>query len=191
MVLKWLVDNSYDRSGQSIKRGKGDSTIATDTYAWSIAAVGPSKLEKLGMNPDRIMEFAEDNCSVEVEYIRPEGKSIKIKGFDFVPERHIARGGVVSSEWTAQMVVAFKIMEDFYGDVCKQGYKVKAMNIFFFGEYGYLKSLSHGQGELLTYATQDFVDTGTDVFYSKENLPVLAGTAYTIFLRIIITTVRV
>ncbi len=188
MVLKWLVDNSYDRSGQSIKRGKGDSTIATDTYAWSIAAVGPSKLEKLGMNPDRIMEFAEDNCSVEVEYIRPEGKSIKIKGFDFVPERHIARGGVVSSEWTAQMVVAFKIMEDFYlkkGMSAKaRGYKLKADEyLFSLGNMVISSPSPTGQGEsCLPYATQDFVDTGHGWFTPKgKSTGSLAGTAYTIF----------
>ncbi len=187
-VLKWLADHTYDKSDQPIKRGKGDSTIATDTYAWSIAAVGPARLEKMGMSPDRIMEFAESNCSVEVDYTRPEGKKIKVKGFDFAPERHVARGGVVSSEWTAQMVVAFKVMEDFYlekGMVAKaRGYRLKADE--------YLSSLGNmiisspspsGQGEsCLPYATQDFVDTGHGWFTPKgKSTGSLAGTAYTIF----------
>jgi hypothetical protein len=134
------------------------------------------------------MEFAEDNCSVEVEYIRPEGKSIKIKGFDFVPERHIARGGVVSSEWTAQMVVAFKIMEDFYlkkGMSAKaRGYKLKADEyLFSLGNMVISSPSPTGQGEsCLPYATQDFVDTGHGWFTPKgKSTGSLAGTAYTIF----------
>jgi len=40
-TINWLVNNTYDRPDLPVKRGKGDSTIATDTYAWSIAAIGP------------------------------------------------------------------------------------------------------------------------------------------------------
>jgi outer membrane murein-binding lipoprotein Lpp len=187
-VLNWLVNHTYDKIDLPIKRGRGDSTIATDTYAWSIAAIGPQKLEELGMNPDRIMEFAEENCSVEVSYARPEGKSVKIKGFDFAPQRHLARGGVVSSEWTAQMVLAFKIMADFYynkGMVAKaRAYELKADT--------YLAGLGNmiisspspsGQGETcLPYATQDYVDTGHGWMTPKGNRTgSVAGTAYAIF----------
>lgn len=187
-VLNWLVKNTYDRPGLPIKRGKGDSTIATDTYAWSIAAIGPEKLERMGMSPDRIMEFAEANCSVEVEYTRPEGRVIKMKGFDFAPQRHVARGGVISSEWTAQMVISFRIMEEFYSkkgmSAKARGYKSKADE--------YLSSLGNmiisspspsGQGEsCLPYATQEFVDTGHGWLTPKgKSTGSLAGTAYTFF----------
>ncbi len=187
-VLEWLKEHTYDETDIPIKRGKGDSTIATDTYAWSIAAIGPEKLERIGMNPDRIMEFAEANCSVEVDYLRPEGKTVKIKGFDFASKRHLGRGGIVSSEWTAQMVISFKIMESFYsrkGMSSKaHGYRVKAEE--------YLASLGKmiisspspsGQGEsCLPYATGDFVDTGHGWFTPKGNSTgSLAGTAYTFF----------
>jgi hypothetical protein len=187
-VLSWLVKHTYDKPGLPIKRGKGDSTIATDTYAWSIAAIGPEKLERLGMSPDRIMEFAESNCAVQVDYSRPEGRVIKVKGFDFAPQRHVARGGVVSSEWTAQMVISFKIMEEFYsqkGMTAKaRGYKNKADE--------YLSSLGNmiisspspsGQGEsCLPYATQEFVDTGHGWLTPKgKSTGSLAGTAYTFF----------
>ncbi|MGE5197558.1 MAG: PilZ domain-containing protein, partial [Deltaproteobacteria bacterium] len=33
-ALAWLVSHTYDSTEVPIKRGKGDSTIATDTYAW-------------------------------------------------------------------------------------------------------------------------------------------------------------
>jgi outer membrane murein-binding lipoprotein Lpp len=187
-VLSWLVNHTYDKIDIPIKRGKGDSTIATDTYAWSIAAIGPEKLEELGMNPDRIIEFAEENCSVEVSYARPEGKSVKIKGFDFAPQKHLARGGVVSSEWTAQMVLAFKIMADFYynkGMIAKaRAYELKAD--IYLAELGNMIISSpspSGQGETcLPYATQDCVDTGHGWMTPKGNRTgSVAGTAYTIF----------
>ncbi len=187
-VLKWLVAHTYDKGEVPIMRGKGDSTIATDTYAWSIAAIGPEKLESLGMNPDRIIEFAEDNCSVEVDYYRPEGRVVKVKGFDFAPLRHVARGGVVSSEWTAQMVLSFRIMADYCyqkGMVAKaRSYERKADE--------YLSSLGNmvisspspsGQGEsCLPYATLDFVDTGHGWMTPKgKTTGSVSGTAYTIF----------
>ena len=187
-VLSWLLNHTYDKIDIPIKRGKGDSTIATDTYAWSIASIGPEKLEELGMNPDRIIEFAEENCSVEVSYARPEGKSVKIKGFDFAPQKHLARGGVVSSEWTAQMVLAFKIMADFYynkGMIAKaRAYELKADT--YLAELGNMIISSpspSGQGSTcLPYATQDCVDTGHGWMTPKGNRTgSVAGTAYTIF----------
>jgi len=187
-VLNWLVRHTYDRADIPIKRGKGDSTIATDTYAWSIAAIGPEKLEEVGMNPDRIMEFAEQNCSVEVSCVRPEGQTIKIKGFDFAPQRHVARGGVVSSEWTAQMVLAFKIMADFYykkSMIAKaRAYTLKADT--YLAELGNMIISSpspSGQGEsCLPYATMDYVDTGHGWMTPKgSRTGSVAGTAYTLF----------
>ncbi|OQB09344.1 MAG: PilZ domain protein [Candidatus Omnitrophica bacterium ADurb.Bin205] len=187
LVLSWLIKHAYDKVDVPIKRGRGDSTIATDTYAWSIAAIGPDKLRALGMDPDGIMNFAVANCAVEVEYLRPEGNRVKVKGFDFAPQKHVARGGVVSSEWTAQMVISFRIMEGFYS---KRGNLKRA------GEYGakardYLSSLGNmiisspspsGQGEsCLPYATLEFVDTGHGWFTPKgKSTGSLAGTTYTI-----------
>jgi hypothetical protein len=187
-ALSWLVKHTYDKSEIPIKRGKGDSTIATDTYAWSVAAVGPQKLEELGMNPDRIMEFAEQNCAAEVVYTRPQGQEVTIRGFDFAPQRHVARGGVVSSEWTAQMIMAFRIMADFYykrGMMAKsRAYDLKADT--YLGEIGNMVISSpspSGQGEsCLPYATQDFVDTGHGWMTPKgSNTGSVAGTAYTLF----------
>jgi len=187
-AITWMVNNTYDRPDLPVKRGKGDSTIATDTYAWSIAAIGPEKLLSLGMDPDRIMEFVEENCSVEVDFVGLDGKSVKVKGFDFAPILHTARGGVVSSEWTAQMVVSYKIMEDF---CLKKGNKAKA------AEYGlkaqmYLGELCKmiisspspsGQGQgCLPYATLDQVDTGHGWSTPKgSHTGSVSGTTYTLF----------
>jgi hypothetical protein len=187
-AFSWLLENTYAKEELPVRRGKGDSTIATDTYAWSIAAIGPEKLEEAGLKPDRIMEFAEENCAVEVEYLRPEGYTVRIKGFDFARQRHLARGGVVSSEWTAQMVIAFKIMSAFYSKKNipdqSRAYAMKADE--------YLSELSKmiissaspsGQGEgCLPYATNDYVDTGHGWMTPKgRSTGSVAGTAYTIF----------
>jgi len=187
-TLSWLVQHTYDRQDLPIKRGKGDSTIATDTYAWSIAAIGPEKLKTLGMDPDKIMEFVEENCMVEVNFIRPSGQVVKIQGFDFAPQRNVSRGGVVSSEWTAQMVVSFKIMADYY---LKNGQTDKA-TVYRNKADNYLAQLGNmiisspspsGQGEgCLPYATQDDVDTGHGWMTPKgKHTGSVSGTAYTIF----------
>jgi hypothetical protein len=187
-LVNWLVQHTYDKTDIPVRRGKGDSTIATDTYAWSVAALGPVKLEELGMNPDRIVEFAEQNCVVEVLYTRPGGQVIKIKGFDFAPQRHVSRGGVVSSEWTAQMALAFKIMADFYhkkGMITKgRAYEMKADE--YLAELGNMIISSpspSGQGQsCLPYATQDFVDTGHGWMTPKgQSTGSVAGTTYALF----------
>jgi len=187
-TLAWLLNHTYDRPDLPVRRGKGDSTIATDTYAWSIAALGPEKLIEMGMDPDKIMEFVEENCSVEVNFAKPDGKNIKIRGFDFAPERHTARGGVVSSEWTAQMVVSYKMMEDFYAKKSNLGkaqyYKKKAQR--YLGELSNMiisSASPSGQGQgCLPYATQDHVDTGHGWMTPKgSHTGSVSGTVYTIF----------
>jgi TolA-binding protein len=183
-ILNWLVKYSYARQQLPIKRGKGDSTIATDTYAWSIAAIGPQKLEELGMAPDKILEFAESTCVVEVDYQRPEGQVLKIKGFDFAPRQHLARGGVVSTEWTAQMILAFKLMARYYA---QKGMFAKAQ-VYALKADEYLAQLANlvisspspsGQGEgCLPYASEENVDTGHGwVTPQGKSTGSIAGTA--------------
>lgn len=187
-VAGWLLKHIYDKLDVPVKRGKGDATIATDTYAWSIAALGPEKLEELGMNPDKIIEFAEQSCGVEVCYVRPEGSETKLRGFDFAAQKHLARGGVVSTEWTAQMILAFRIMRDYYhkkGMAAKaRTYELKADN--------YLAELCtmiisspspSGQGEgCLPYASRDAVDTGHGWMTPQGKATgSVSATAYTLF----------
>ena len=186
-TLNWLTLHIYGRQDLPVARGKGDSTIATDTYAWFIAAIGPQKLKDLGMDPDKIMEFVEENCAIEVNFTRPNGQSVLIKGFDFAPQRHVARGGVVSSEWTAQMVVSFKIMAEFYklsGPLKALEYKNKAdMYLEQLGNMLISSSSPSGQGEgCLPYATLDFVDTGHGWMTPKgRSTGSVSGTVYTLF----------
>ncbi len=188
-ILNWMVSNTYDRQDLPVKRGRGDATIATDTYAWSIAAVGPEKLLNLGMDPDKIIEFVEENCQVEADFRRSGHEpAVKIKGFDFAPQRHTARGGLVSSEWTAQMVVSYRIMEDFYrrkGDQRRAAdYSQKAQ--MYLGQLCQMiisSASPSGQGQgCLPYATLDQVDTGHGWFTPKgKHTGSVSGTAYTLF----------
>ena len=187
-ILNWLVKHTYAKSDIPIIRGKGDSTIATDTYAWSVAAIGPEKLKKIGMDPDKIMEFAEENCRVEVDYCRPDGQVLKVQGFDFAPERHLARGGVASSEWTAQMALSFKIMADYYrqNGSPAEAKRYQDKYIYYLGELGKMIISSpspSGQGEsCLPYATHEVADTGHGWITPKGNTTgSLSGTVYAIF----------
>jgi hypothetical protein len=186
-ALNWLLKHTYDRGEVPVKRGRGDSTIATDTYAWSIAALGPQKLREVGMDPDKIIQFAEENCAAEAAFKRPQGE-IKIKGFDFAAQRHLARGAVISSEWTAQMVLAFQIMADDY-----QRKNLTQRERFYAAKRdAYLAELSKmvisspspsGQGQgCLPYASADFVDTGHGWMTPRgSSTGSVSGTVYALF----------
>jgi len=187
-ILNWLLRHTYDQTDVPIKRGKGDSTIATDTYAWSIASIGPEGLEKIGMHPDKIIEFAEQTCVTEIEYRRPEGTLVKVKGFDFASSRNLARGGIISCEWTAQMILSFKIMGKYYQE---KGIKNKSLAYEWKAD-DYMSQLAKmiisspspsGQGQgCLPYASQDNADTGHGWTTPKGSCTgSVSATAYTLF----------
>ncbi len=187
-ILNWLVTHAYGGNTPPIKRGKGDSTVATDTYAWSIAALGPAALRDIGMDPEKIMEFAEDNCAVSVNFRRPDAKTVEVKGFDFAKYANMPRGGVISSEWSAQMVISYLVLSDFFGrekNFEKQEfYRDKAD--FYLNELSKLIISSPsptGQGEgCLPYATSEDADTGHGWRTPRgSSTGSIAGTCYTIF----------
>lgn len=187
-IVNWIRTHAYDKADIPIRRGKGDSTIATDTYAWSIASLGVDRLIGLEMNPEDILKFAEDNCGATVEYTLPNGKAISVKGFDFAKERHLPRGGVISCEWTAQMALSYKILSKYFASKAD---KLKEKLYSEIAE-GYLEELTKmvisspspsGQGQgCLPYASSDFVDTGHGWMTPKgKNTGSVSATIYTIF----------
>ncbi|MEA3369411.1 MAG: hypothetical protein U9Q24_03560 [Candidatus Ratteibacteria bacterium] len=187
-VLTWLKNNAYIKAERRLKRGRGDATIATDTFSWAIAALGPALLTEQGMNPDDILEFAEKNCKVTVDYSSPSGDKGKITGFDFAKPRHIGRGGIISSEWTAQMVVSFRIMCDFYfrKNNLKKAKIYQDKAEFFLAELDKLTIDSNtriGQRAIcLPYSTHQNVDTGHGWRTpAGRNTGCIAGTVYAIF----------
>ncbi|MDD3233998.1 MAG: hypothetical protein PHG46_01845, partial [Candidatus Omnitrophica bacterium] len=126
--------------------------------------------------------------AVEAEYVKQDNRTVKIKGFDFSAAEHLARGGVVSSEWTAQMILAFRIMADFYSakgiESKVQMYEAKA-DEYLNGLVNLIVSSPSpsGQGQsCLPYATHDSVDTGHGWISPKgKRTGSVSGTAYTLF----------
>lgn len=130
-IKNWISKYAYTENQVPINRGKGDSTIATDTYAWSITALGPKTLKEMEMDPDLILKFAANNCKVKTMFEYDQQK-IPVEGFDFAKSRNAARGGVISCEWTAQMILAYQIMANFYQDKNKEKYKKYADEALFY-----------------------------------------------------------
>ncbi|HTY45266.1 MAG TPA: hypothetical protein VMD52_04690 [Patescibacteria group bacterium] len=188
-ILQWLATHINNKTDDvALRRKRGDSTIVANSHLWAVVALGPEQLERMGINPDRILEFAEQNFLVEVTYTRPEGQTIKIKGFDFDPPRHAARGGIAFPEWTAQVVIASQMMADFYfkkAMIAKaRSYELKADE--------YLSQLCNmiisspspsGQGEsCVPAATHDYVDAGHGwTTPGGKSMGSVAATAYTLF----------
>lgn len=190
-ILGWLknyamIPHDADHKSPPINRGKGDSTIATDTFAWSLAALGPQKLKELDMDPEKVMEFAENNCKVTVDFKRPSGVTVKVSGFDFTREANLPRGGLVSPEWTSQVIVSYAMLSKYLRDQNNENAAFYTHKAFF-----YLDELNKliitspspkGQGEgCLPYATLANVDTGHG-WNTPEGSSTcsVAGTAYTI-----------
>lgn len=164
-IERWLKKYSYTYHYVPVRRGRGDSTIATDTYAWSITSLGPEKLKEMGMDAEEIIRFAIENCRVETFFER-EGRKIPVEGFDFAKVEHLPRGGVISSEWTAQMVLAFEILSNYFkeeGDLKKYQY-YKELSLYYLGELQKMIIASPsplGQGRAcLPYASEENVSTG-------------------------------
>lgn len=187
-TLRWIREHTYSKKEGGLRRGKGDATIATDTLAWAIASIGPAALLKEGMDPGGIMRFAEENCLVSTNFTRPSGDVVMVNGFDFAKAKNIARGGVVSCEWTAQMAIAFKMMSDFYAELNEP----KEASIYGKKADLYLSELDKmvisspspsGQGAgCLPYASQPNADTGHG-WRTPSGMQTgsVSGTAYTIF----------
>jgi hypothetical protein len=189
-TLKWIKDNTYSAREGGMNRGKGDSTIATDTLAWAIAAIGPATLAREGMDPDDIMKYAEEHCLVTAPFTRPGGDSVEVTGFDFAKARNIGRGGIVSTEWTAQMVISYSMMAGYrkeLGDKAGSAeYEAKARTYMNELDKMIISSPSpSGQGAgCLPYASQPSVDTGHGWRTpSGDQTGSVSGTAYAIFAR--------
>lgn len=187
-TLAWLLKHAADRRSGSFKRGKGDATIATDTFSWSIAAIGPAVLAASDFDPEGIMEFAEEHCRVEVDFERPDGRKVRVTGFDFAKPQNQGRGGVVSTEWTAQAVVTFRVLESYFeslGNSDKADY-YRDKSRFYLNELQkmIISSPSRvGQGRgCLPYASAENAETGHGWRTpSGDRTGSVAGTAYGIF----------
>ncbi|MBN2482723.1 MAG: hypothetical protein JXD21_00815 [Candidatus Omnitrophica bacterium] len=182
-IDEWLDRYAYTQKAVPINRGRGDATIATDTYTWSITALGPQVLLQYDMDPDQIVEFAIKNCEVNVD-LRRHDLLVQVTGFDFAKAQHIPRGGVISCEWTSQMVLALEILADYYRtrDAEKSRYYFEKA-LFYFEELQKMVINSPSPvGKAyptLPYASQSFIDTGHGWRTPKgDQVGSLAATAY-------------
>ena len=187
-ILVWLQKYAYGNKPVPINRGKGDATIATDTYAWSIAALGAKRLQSIDMDPEAIVQFAEEHCSVTVPFTTYFGDAVEVQGFDFAKNQNSARGGVVSCEWTAQMILSYKLLSTYFvrqAEMRKaKHYETKALQ--YLGELTKMivsSKSAFGQGRwCLPYASAENVDTGHGWRTPQgSNTGSVASTAYAIF----------
>ena len=182
-IKKWIDTYAYTDKGVPVNRGKGDSTIATDTYAWSITALGPQELISLKMNPEVILDFAVKNCRVTTHF-KVKDKEVFVTGFDFAKVRNLPRGGVISCEWTAQMILAFEILSNYYQDKNpdKANYYWERANYYFDELQKMVINSPSPLGRAnptLPYASASFVDTGHGWRTPKgDKVGSLASTAY-------------
>jgi prefoldin subunit 5 len=163
-IKRWISRYSYTKHKVPINRGKGDATIATDTYTWSVTALGPETLYSMGMDPEEILEFAEKNCKVTVNFEYNDRK-IKVEGFDFAKMKHSARGGIISGEWTAQMILAYEVMADYFKQKDSKKYREYLEKAYYYSnqlQKMIITSPSRaGRVEpCLPYASSPYVDTG-------------------------------
>ncbi len=187
-VFSWIRKYAYSVTERRMNRGKGDATIATDTFSWAVAAIGPEKLKQFDFDAEAIMEFAENHCKVTVSYQQPGGKAAKATGFDFAKAQNIGRGGIISTEWTSQMIVSYQMLSRYFekiGNLEKSAvYRDKAT--FYLSELQKLfitspSKIGKGRG-CLPYASVDNAETGHG-WRTPKGLRTgsVAGTAYGIF----------
>lgn len=109
-VLRWLKEVVYDKEEGMFHRGfneKGvDRLKGLDTVSWTISALGPELLMQMGIDPYRLMEYAEREFFVKAAV---EGN--QVMGFDFTDKNGSDRGvRVIWLEGTGQQIVAYQVM---------------------------------------------------------------------------------
>ncbi|MBN1898513.1 MAG: hypothetical protein JW827_07020 [Spirochaetes bacterium] len=176
-VKNWLKANSFHGVYDNclITRGKRDSMPAMDVYAWSITALGPEELYFMLIDPNEVMEFAMKNFEVQTTFIRPDGTKVNVTGFDYTMPSRANRRGVVSGEWTAQMIGSLKIMADYYKDKDFQKYQYYDQKVLFYES----ELLKMKVGNALPYASEQNAETGHGWRTPRgENIQSLASSAY-------------
>jgi len=186
LIFQWLV-NHIDKPELSVKEDKGDITTTTNTYAWSIVAIGPERLFEAGMDADKILELVKAKCLATTSYRGSDGETITVSGFDFALSQRVGRSPVISAEWTAQMVISYRIMYKYYqqkADFEKAKYYDKLANDYLTEITKLIISASSPTGEgggYLLYTTSESSDTGGWMTSRGNRGGSVAGIAYALF----------
>ena len=155
-IKKWFLSVAYNKDYQSFNCGYNefgvDKTRALDTVSWAIAALGPEELVSWGLNPAKMIQFAEDNFQVKQEV-----KGTVVEGFDFTDEKgkDPNRQRVIWLEGTGEMILAYQVMADYYqrqSDPSRaDSYQEKAVK--FLGELDKLNKLTGLPDGVLPYTS--------------------------------------
>jgi len=135
-VLHWLKTVAYNKQEHRFNRGYThglDSAVATDVQSWGISALGVKTLDTLEPNlAEKIIAFIEQHCIAEIVYKQPDGKTVMVRGVDFVDHdasTHLGRKPLVSPEWTFQLINAYRKMEQDCrqqkDSMCEQKYRTR------------------------------------------------------------------
>jgi hypothetical protein len=186
-ILEWMKKRVYIKAENRIWRGKNDSKIATDTVSFGIPAIGPKALYANDMDPEKLIQYMENTTKVTTTFTNNKGLVLKITGFDYTDPAKIGRKGVISSEWTAQMVTTYQVMADYFKAKDQKKYEYYNLRADFYNNEleKMLISLDSAKGDTagLPYST-GHVDTGHGWQTPKSPFVIsIAGTAYTLLAR--------
>ncbi|MFH1776067.1 MAG: PilZ domain-containing protein [Candidatus Omnitrophota bacterium] len=188
-IENWLVNVAYNKKHFRFNRGREDIAIATDTMALAISAIGPEKLLEMGVNLEALVNCVESNCKVDVLFDTQHQRQIRVSGFDFSNPSSLGRKGIISTEWTAQMIIAYQVLGDFYlrdGQVAAaKNYAQKAK--FYLSQLEKMIMLrplwKNKQGGGLPYASDSRVNTGHGWLTPEVSAISISGTIYNLFAR--------
>ncbi|MEA3560792.1 MAG: hypothetical protein U9R31_03380, partial [Candidatus Omnitrophota bacterium] len=187
-IFSWLEKHAYNRKLKRFNRGSDDSIIATDAMSLSIIALGPRRLEEMGVDIDLLVGSIEENCKTKVRFKNFIGKKVEVCGFDFCYPSSVDRNGIISIEWTSQMIIAFQILDRFYKDEREmeksENYRQKAD--YYLGELEKLLIIRANFGMRkaqagLPYASRGGGDTGHGWYTPSGSSISAAGTNFAIF----------
>jgi hypothetical protein len=122
-VTRWMKDVAYDKEKKAFNCGSNengpDRTAALDTVSWTIAAFGPEKLERMGVDPFALIDHAESQFLVKCAL-----GDMKIEGFDFTnPQGRNRSLRMVWFEGTGLQTVTYQVMSRY---AKKKGIKDRA-----------------------------------------------------------------
>lgn len=171
-IERWMMEVVYDENKKTFNMGyneKGvDRTDALDTVSWTISALAPERLSKMGVDPYYLMQFADENYMAQ-DKMGPEG--IKIKGYDFTNYKGRQKNyKMVWFEGTGFHVVAMQTMARYAQenkDIKKADYfKQKAM--FFLNEMAKASAAGELIDGSLPYTTKKPTDKQTYTTFRWE-----------------------
>ncbi len=187
-ILSWLKEFAYYDKFKRFNRGGDDRMIATDIIALSIMALGPKQLKAMGIPVEDLINSIEENCKTRIQFENILKQRVSITGFDFCNPSSIGRAGIISVEWTAQMIVAFQELSRYYrnenDDVKALIYERKAR--YYLGELEKLLLIRSAFGSQqgsggFPYATDTGIDTGHGWYTPNRDSISAASTNFVIF----------